>query len=114
MSTQYEVAQLSDSELLARLRLYGFNPGPVTSTTRSTFEKKLVKYYKENPAKMAGTRTSNTSLNDSGVAVLTSHGVHDLTDDELIGFLNENHIPHGPITDSTRATYQKKVNLKFT
>uniref|UniRef100_UPI00358E0430 lamina-associated polypeptide 2, isoforms beta/gamma-like isoform X3 n=1 Tax=Myxine glutinosa TaxID=7769 RepID=UPI00358E0430 len=40
---QNDIAQMSDSELVERLRDYGADPGPIVATTRRVYEKKLMK-----------------------------------------------------------------------
>lgn len=41
------VSELSNAEVKTELQNYGFDPGPVTATTRQIYEKKLEKLRKE-------------------------------------------------------------------
>jgi hypothetical protein len=45
MSLQIEISKLTDDSLFKRLREVKIDCGPVTPTTRSIYEKKLLKYY---------------------------------------------------------------------
>ncbi|CAI4223883.1 unnamed protein product [Auanema sp. JU1783] len=57
-----DIESLSDAELRSELILYKFNPGPVTGTTRSIYEKKLAKLRLNGPP-----TETKSSLNDSTV-----------------------------------------------
>ena len=59
-TTLEEIKTLTDDQLFAILKQHGLSVGPVTSTTRSIYEKKLVKHFKEN-------RESEVSFNKSMV-----------------------------------------------
>ncbi|XP_015918966.1 LEM domain-containing protein 2 [Parasteatoda tepidariorum] len=39
----FNIAELSDEELAERLQTFGFNPGPILDSTRSVYQRKLVR-----------------------------------------------------------------------
>ncbi|CAM5119655.1 unnamed protein product [Natator depressus] len=83
------MAGLSDAELGRELRALGFQPGPITDSTRELYAKKLSRLRAEAAAapSMAG-----------------------LSDAELGRELRARGFQPGPITDSTRELYAKKLS----
>lgn len=64
MSQEDDISALSDDELGQELRdRFGYKAGPITSTTRSVYEKKLSNLRKNPPAAKIATPSKRSSPN---------------------------------------------------
>ncbi|CAF0857057.1 unnamed protein product [Brachionus calyciflorus] len=95
MLTREDVAKLTNDELHRELKSRGINPGPVSPTTRSIYEKKLIKMLKE--VKIPGQPTLNEET------------VSNLTNDQLYAELKLRGANLGPVSPTTRSIYEKKL-----
>ncbi|KAM9148620.1 LEM domain-containing protein 2 [Pangshura tecta] len=90
------MAGLSDAELGRELRALGFQPGPITDSTRELYVKKLGRLRAEEAPRPQSGKTAAPSM--AG-----------LSDAELGRELRALGFQPGPITDSTRELYVKKL-----
>uniref|UniRef100_A0A452ICN2 LEM domain-containing protein n=1 Tax=Gopherus agassizii TaxID=38772 RepID=A0A452ICN2_9SAUR len=90
------MAGLSDAELGRELRTLGFQPGPITDSTRELYVKKLGRLRAEGAPRPQSGKTAAPSM--AG-----------LSDAELGRELRALGFQPGPITDSTRELYVKKL-----
>nr|XP_008172695.2 LEM domain-containing protein 2 isoform X1 [Chrysemys picta bellii] len=91
------MAGLSDAELGRELRALGFQPGPITDSTRELYVKKLSRLRAEGAPRPQSGKTAAPSM--AG-----------LSDAELGRELRALGFQPGPITDSTRELYVKKLS----
>uniref|UniRef100_A0A674IFG5 LEM domain-containing protein 2 n=1 Tax=Terrapene triunguis TaxID=2587831 RepID=A0A674IFG5_9SAUR len=91
------MAGLSDAELGRELRALGFQPGPITDSTRELYVKKLSRL-----------RAEGAPRPQSGKAAAPS--MAGLSDAELGRELRALGFQPGPITDSTRELYVRKLS----
>ncbi|XP_034623282.1 LEM domain-containing protein 2 [Trachemys scripta elegans] len=91
------MAGLSDAELGRELRALGFQPGPITNSTRELYVKKLSRLRAEGAPRPQSGKTAAPSM--AG-----------LSDAELGRELRALGFQPGPITDSTRELYVKKLS----
>ncbi|XP_030417232.1 LEM domain-containing protein 2 isoform X6 [Gopherus evgoodei] len=90
------MAGLSDAELGRELRTLGFQPGPITDSTRELYVKKLGRLRAEGAPRPQSGKTAAPSM--AG-----------LSDAQLGRELRALGFQPGPITDSTRELYVKKL-----
>ncbi|XP_043356213.1 LEM domain-containing protein 2 isoform X2 [Dermochelys coriacea] len=91
------MAGLSDAELDRELRALGFQPGPITDSTRELYAKKLSRLRAQ---RAPGPRPGETA----------ARSLAGLADAELGSELRALGFQPGPITDSTRELYAKKLS----
>ncbi|XP_065259082.1 LEM domain-containing protein 2 isoform X1 [Emys orbicularis] len=91
------MAGLSDAELGRELRALGFQPGPITDSTRELYVKKLSRLRAEGAPRPQSGKTATPSM--AG-----------LSDAELGRELRALGFQPGPITDSTRELYVRKLS----
>ena len=98
------IARLTNEELFDALKRHGLSVGPITASTRSVYEKKLLK--SQVPAS-----SSQTSINTT---TYDKDNIHNLSNDELYEELIKNGISAGPVTPTTRKVYEKKLTKQLT
>ncbi|KAG6935428.1 LEM domain containing 2, partial [Chelydra serpentina] len=91
------MAGLSDAELGRELRALGFQPGPITDSTRQVYAKKLSRLRAEGPPRPQSGKPA-------------AAGMAGLSDAELGRELRALGFQPGPITDSTRKLYERKLS----
>ncbi|KAJ6659899.1 hypothetical protein lerEdw1_018355 [Lerista edwardsae] len=77
---EYEVKALSDTELREQLCAYGICPGPVLPSTRTIYEKKLLRLMKRFPSVAAGKKKGVGDFEEDGEEAGTGEVVYE-TDD---------------------------------
>ncbi|KAM7170822.1 LEM domain-containing protein 2 isoform 2-T2 [Macrochelys suwanniensis] len=91
------MAGLSDAELGRELRALGFQPGPITDSTRQLYAKKLSRLRAEGPPRPQSGKPA-------------AAGMAGLSDAELGRELRTLGFQPGPITGSTRQLYERKLS----
>lgn len=89
--TPEEINQLSDSQLREKLKAHNGSCGPITDSTRSLYQKRLLKFEQ--------TETSSVEQKSP----------ENLTDSELYEELKKHNISCGPVTETTRSLYEKRL-----
>jgi hypothetical protein len=111
-----DVAKLSDKQLFEELKKNNLNPGPITGSTRSVYEKKLIKFLNEakkvNVSRRGKTPTrasTTTTPSQSSPAVSRSIRYHDKEDEEdLVALVPELH----PTVTTTERIVKKTTITK--
>ena len=123
-----EIKKLSDSKLRKKLAEFGFTAGPITDTTRSVHESKLLEYLRPHLTKaLQCTSSQSVSPNDCTAMqvdivrvtdklddrIMMKRQVRVLPDFELRRCLVKEGLACGPITDSSRSVYRNLLLEKM-
>jgi len=113
MSTAIEISKLSEEELREKISAFGIRVGPLNSSTRPLYEKKLLRLLQtDNPTPSKGTTAGkpNRIQPDSPKSEEDIRNeISQLSNEELVAKITSHGLKAGPITTSTRPLYEKKL-----
>jgi len=116
-----DVAKLSDKQLFEELKKNNLNPGPITGSTRSVYEKKLIKFLTEakkanssrrakTPTRAASTSTTTTPSKASSAVSRSTRYHYDEDEEEEVAALVPDSLPTVTTTERivTKTTITKQ------